>query len=623
MKWLKNLISREEQASAAEAATPQAEAGNPRTLRPGTPQFHLSLAEAVLKQGKELDQGAQHLARLLAFDPTRPEWLALIERYAKAARWNTDSLVPDQEPRHFSTEALRAYFWQMRGRTIDAIDHLAQVSQASGQLQYLHGWVLGWLEPKGMVEVLPETPALRLFSCLLAHCDEAYRSSTRDIRHIRRWSALFERWNANRTPHHFNLMISAGLLRRSGYFDAALKATGPIESARDANHAIAIGLTLRRKRLYAEAAKAFAKAQQLEPDNINGYIEAGDNYLDAREWQKALMQYASALRREPGHIWAEPSAWFCRWKISRAEEAIQRIRALAKEGNACANLRLRQAFDKMDTTFDLSARTIRQIRAECLRHPGQAPDGELLQAMSRLAAPSNQLALDLELAALKLAAVRVEPAAGPASDPDPRRAIAEIEHPLWRYDGPLPQPALPEPAPEVSARVAALASEPYDREVNWARASHVAAMLGPDKALDVLAVMVHPPALPAGREALEWLPRVQLVAAQIIAQIDEGWAQSQRRRLLLSALYGPWDWTTCAAIRALAWIAREEPVHALEIHEAFEKLGQCAPSGGQWDWVGVLYKEWRTLPFLLDEERAALQKNYEGFKRLAQSMRES
>lgn len=623
MKWLKNLISREEQSSSAEPAAPRDETGSQQTLRPGTPQFHLFFAEAALKQGKELDQGARHLAQLLAFDPARPEWLALIERYAKAARWNTDSLVPDQEPRHFTTEALRAYFWQMRGRTIDAIDHLAGATQTSGQLQYLHAWVLGWLEPKGMVEVLPETPALRLFSCLLAHCDEAYRSSTRDIRHIRRWSALFERWNANRTPHHFNQMISAGLLRRSGYFDAALKATGPLESARDFNHAIAIGLTLRRKRLYAEAAKAFLKAQQLEPDNLSGYLEAGDNYLDAREWQKALMQYASALRREPGHIWAEPSAWFCRWKISGADKAIQRVRALAKEGNACAKLRRRQAFDEMDTSFDLSTQAIRQIRAECLRHPGKAPDGEMLKALSRFEAPSNRLALDLELAALRLAEVRVEPAAGPVPDPDPRRPVAEIDHPLWRYDGTMPHPALPRPAPEVSARVAALAAEPYDREVNWARASHVAAMLGPDKALDVLAVMVHPPALPAGKEALEWLPRVQLVAAQIIAQIDDGWQQSQRRRLLLSALYGPWDWTTCAAIRALAWIGRTEPLHAMEIHDAFETLKQRLPSDGHWDWVGVLYKEWRTLPFLLEEEQAALQKNHEGFERRYRSMRKA
>jgi len=59
--------------------------------------------------------------------------------------------------------------------------------------------------------------------------------------------------------------------------------------------------------------------------------------------------------------------------------------------------------------------------------------------------------------------------------------------------------------------------------------------------------MVHPPAVPDGRLALEWLPRVQLAAARVVAHLDDGWEDSVRKLALDSVLLGPRDWTTVAA----------------------------------------------------------------------------
>ena len=111
-----------------------------------------------------------------------------------------------------------------------------------------------------------------------------------------------------------------------------------------------------------------------------------------------------------------------------------------------------------------------------------------------------------------------------------------------------------------------------------------------------------------GSHALAWLPRAQLAAAQVLAWIDEGWDGSARRKALLSLLYGPFDWTTGAAIRVLARIAIEEKDYALQIHQCFEVLERHLPTQGHWDWVQILYQEWRTIPFLFDQERDEMKR---------------
>jgi len=156
--------------------------------------------------------------------------------------------------------------------------------------------------------------------------------------------------------------------------------------------------------------------------------------------------------------------------------------------------------------------------------------------------------------------------------------------------------------------VAELASAPFDEPANWAAASRVAEELGPARVGEVLAVMVHPPSLPAGVSALNWLPRVQRAAAQVAAQVDGGWEGSARREALLSVLLGPQDWTTEAAIRVLAHLGRENEAYAPDIHDAFQELSDNRPNAGHWSWELTLFRCWLQLPHLYPQEREALEK---------------
>jgi hypothetical protein len=82
-----------------------------RHLRQGTAEFEQFIAEQELSAGTNLAHGAFHLANLLALDPGRPPWIALLRRYGEAVP-DFETLIPrDGTTGFYATEALRAFHW--------------------------------------------------------------------------------------------------------------------------------------------------------------------------------------------------------------------------------------------------------------------------------------------------------------------------------------------------------------------------------------------------------------------------------------------------------------------------------------------------------------------------------
>jgi tetratricopeptide (TPR) repeat protein len=578
------------------------------TLRQGTAEFEWFVARAELDTTKNLRHGAGHLANLLTYDPAQPEWLDLLEQYLAAAGPDPESLIPRGDKLYYGTEAVRAYIWHRRGRLADAVDLLTQVTKAKPDARYLEAWALDWLEPPGAVEGLPEELALRLFAGVLGRFPEARRSPLPRLREVRRWAELSERVARVRPGAGVAVMLRGGLLRKAGRFDdAAAVVRAALDRAPDWHSATALGLILREKGDVPAAEDAFRKALRLDPTDVSARLEAGDMRLDHGDFQSALRWYEDALGEEPRHPWAKPSAVFCRWKLSGDERHIRDLIAAARSGNDRADALCRREFwPGLPEPSDASSNTLRQFREMILTDPAKAPVGEARMAVTSLEAPSNYVAFRLEMAALRHD-LRLVVLVNHVPKPDPRLPIEEIKYQLWRYTGTDPSPGLPPPAADVLARVAELASAPYDEDENWAAASVVAEELGPDRVGEVLACMVHPP-VPEGTPALVWLPRVQLAAAQVAGQVGAGWDGSVRREALLSVLHGPQDWATEAAIRVLARIGRENEAYAPDVHDAFQLLADNRPDGGYWGWERTLYRHWLSLPHLYPDERKAMEK---------------
>jgi tetratricopeptide (TPR) repeat protein len=598
MSWLKRFQTR-----TSPLAEPSGES-NQLELRQGTAEYEEFAARAELESGDNLAHGAGHLANLLNFDPAGQDSMALFGQYFERMRGELETLIPRGEKLYAATEAMRALIWHQKGRLGDAVELMIEVTRATHP-NYLHDWVLGWVEPLGAIESLEERISLHLLGLVLTNMPEARLATRAQMQVARRWAAVSERVLAQRGEDSRIRMIRAGILRKAGLFDEALRAVkASYDDEPDWNKAVAVGLILRQKGDLEEASKAFDAAQRLDPGNISAYLEGGDTFYEAQRWQEARGWYQRALAKQPGQEWAKPSDLFCEWKLTGGQEVLDQLFAMANAGNSRAHGLLSEAYDMPYQPEDASANVLRQL-LEKTAEPGLA-GGAVNIGVSSLEAPSNQLAFALAFAAQGAdLSINYEVAAIP--EPDPRQPLDAVRYKLWDYEGTIAKPALPPPPERVSQAIAELAAGTFNRERSFARASYVAAEWGPAALPDILSVMVHPPKLPAGRDALEFIPRIQLEAMHVAAQVDEGWHDSERRTALLSVLLGPMDWTTNAAIDVLCSLARSHPALAYDVHKSFEYLEQKRPGGGHCCWLNHLYRRWQHLPLLYDNEREELQ----------------
>lgn len=577
-------------------------------LRQGTPEFEEFVARGELETGQNLRHGAVHLANLMAFDPGRPEWRTLLEEYFAEAGPDFESLIPRGEKLYYGTEAVRAYAWHKQGKLADAIGLLVDVVHAKNDSAYLETWGLDWLEPVGAVESISDSHGLRLFASVWSRFPEAKRSTVRRLRQLDRWATLAERFAAAHPSTGESVMVRVGLLRKAGRFDEGVAiARSALAENPNWHTASALGLILRAQGDCPSAEVAFRRALELDPNDVTVRLEAGDMFFDRDQWQPALTWYENVLASEAGQPWALASAEYCRWKLSGDDQHLNLLTELARAENSRARFLYHRTFwGGLPEPSDATANLLRQLRERVRNDPANAPTGELRLTLSSLEAPSNFLAFRLETEALGID-LQMKVAVNRIPVPDPREPIERTTYRLWTYDGTDASPGLERPADGVLHQIAALASTTYDDDANWAAASRVAAHLGPERVGEVLATMVQPPAPPAGVGALAWLPRVQLAAAQVVAQVEERWENSARRDALFSVLLGPQDWATEAAIRVLARLGREDETLAFDIHQAFQRLADHRPDDGYCCWEDTLYRSWLELPLLFPKEREELE----------------
>lgn len=575
-------------------------------LRQGTPEFELFIARAELEQRRDLPHGAGHLANLLSFNPGNPEWVQLLEDYCEAWPGDQDELIPRGEQLYYATEGMRAYMWRRQGRLEEAIDLLTQVVGAKPSARYLEDWGLRWLEQPGAVESLSPDCGGRLFSLILSRYPEACRSTLPRLRDLEHWTRLAQRFLSYYRDRDIGLMLAAGLFRKAGLYDEGLELLRSQVASPTWHTATAEGLLLRQLGRIDEAERAFQQALASDSTDVSARLEAGDTFFERDEWRRALGWYENAIGVDPRQPWATASSLFCRWKLTEDEAFLKDLVELAKQGNERAAALLHGLRSGLPEPVDATANLLRQFRQQILETPDKAPVGECELTLSSLEAPSNFLAFRLEMEALSHD-LRLKTKVSRVPRPDPRAPAEPSRLTLWHYQGTDAVPALPLPDYVVQTTIAALAECRYDPGENWAGASRVARGWGRERVADILATMVHPPRLPEGWSALQWLPRVQETAMQIAAQLDDGWEGATRREALVAVLLGPTDWATLSAIRALTRIAHEEESLSADIGALFQRLMDRAPDNGYCCWLQTLLGHWVTLPHLFDNERQELE----------------
>jgi hypothetical protein len=306
-----------------------------------------------------------------------------------------------------------------------------------------------------------------------------------------------------------------------------------------------------------------------------------------------------------------PSALYCGWKAAGDEKKRERLvkmartrpvndRAVQLLGLNCPYLGfLPRPADALANVQPKISQSFRKKRPD--------PGDTLTFNNSHLESPSATLALHEELKAIGCQ-IRIIINVNTVPQPDPRLPCQPVRHLLWTFEGTEPRPGLPAPADAILQRVASLADSAYDYEEDWREARRLAQELRAEDIPQLLAAMIHPPPVPNGQAALDWLPRVQLSAAQIMAHIGTGWMGSPRRDGLFSALLGPRDWTTTAAIIALARLGSDDAAIASDVRAAFQSLEAAIPDGGYCCFNHALFANWQFLAGVPFEEAARVQK---------------
>jgi hypothetical protein len=150
---------------------------------------------------------------------------------------------------------------------------------------------------------------------------------------------------------------------------------------------------------------------------------------------------------------------------------------------------------------------------------------------------------------------------GPVKSPDPRLPLRPgIE--LWHFDGSQATPALP--APSILSSVAFTAQFADGRFAPPPNMYDMAVGLSAIPIEDLLALLVHPHAVPQGAwhdSPSLWERTVQTwcCVGLLHHRTGEPWPDSTRRRLLVEIAYGVEDWTTEAALYALLVMAWVDP----------------------------------------------------------------
>lgn len=229
-------------------------------------------------------------------------------------------------------------------------------------------------------------------------------------------------------------------------------------------------------------------------------------------------------------------------------------------------------------------------------------DNRYISTVTCLEAPSNRLAIKMEMARLGLD-VTLELSVVRTQYPDPRVPRVPVEHLLWKYNGDRPFVAVPEPMASTADAVTHLASQPYDRKSWWELAGRVARDTRPSRFKDVLWVMVHPRKPPTPIRAWVWIRYVQVAAAFVIAQLDTGWKDSFRRQALFSLANGPMDWTVDAAIIALTVLAMNDPKLEPDVIALFRELRAGLSSEARTCYEELLHYSMLYLPGMPEPER--------------------
>lgn len=595
-----------------------------------TPEQEFQSALNAYKQ-KDLPHAVFHLAYALESDPTNPQWRKLLDQIIKQAGDKASQLVqPDEnQGMHYSHGAVLAYIQATQGNYDGALQMMSQVHGAIPYNVYL-AWVAEWFEASAK--------SGGLFSKgKLVQADVAMNYILRDMQKFTSGDSIpddqqaiynkmlpvLETIRQQNKQHAFYHAVLSSLLRRIGHIDKALDYA--MQGHKLQGHqltALMVALVYREQQDFESALTWYKKTLTYNPTDVSVHLDVADMFIHMNRRADAIDYYRRATRLEPDQQWATPRLYYYSYFEDNDPEHLEDLKLFVQRYPE--NTTAREMYQRLiaiinskpyvnyiPSPAEASINALQQIMASNGDKKISSKDFKL--GLSMLESPSVTTVLEQYFRANGEQNPSFAISVGEIQEPDPRRPMSKVPFLLWAYQGTTPVRNLPKPSPKLAQAIGKIASEDFEIDRWRGLARQLASKCNDNLMPQLLAVMLYPPATNPNFQIWDWVYRVQLATALVIAYVGTEWENSERRKALLSLAFGPMDWTTDAGLFALAQLAQSDPKIAGEVVKVYQRVFDKMPTTGHISYVFVLTALGLELPSLPPQFRQQLEQLKQGW----------
>jgi len=489
---------------------------------------------------KRLPRAIEQISAALALEPLNAEHLRLLTAILEASRAPLELLRLGGDT-FFGLIAIRGYALARAGQWSEALQALTDAVVFRPDTPFMV-WTARWLEdPRAMRRLNVED-----VSSLLTQLPVAAQRflNARGTRQNLEAALALADGVARAQPAHRQLAYARSrLLRTLGETERAIQALSELGQDEQDSFEYAVEQAALAAQQGQAAARVtwLTRAADKKSDQQSTWFELGNAQLELGALTEALDSFEKGLALGPSERGQGTKDYICWLLFGDLELLSQGV----EESDAHRRRLQEDALGYDQLILDPLDRLIRVIRGTLMRAESVPVDQRIrlrVQA-DRPLSPSAELAFQSGLAALG------------------RRGELEVEHAsarqrsagIWERTGGKLVPLHPPPSEEVLSRFSEAALRPFSWKDFVASGQELASLA--KVPAEFLGVVAHPPPVPAGADAVEWICRVQILAAFAITAHAAPWAE---REQLLVAMANSDDWISVASVLGLAAAAERD-----------------------------------------------------------------
>jgi hypothetical protein len=293
-----------------------------------TPDQEVEAARAALAAGEVADAAA-HLARALAHDVGRREWLIFLDEIVDAGSLDPDTIAPLGEAPYFATVAVRAYVLARRRDLTTAIQLLLQVFTVEPSVPFVQ-WGASWLSaPGAAAKVDVDEVVYSLIQLLKRFPGDALDDEDREA--LAETLPLLEALEEAHPASWRLAGVQSMILRKVRQYEEASRlaekayAAEPVSST-----AVTLAYARREEGNFPAARAAFEAAIGLDPESLEIQADLAQLLCNEGLMDEGMALFDAILAKDPRHHCAYPAALYCRALSGRDTHAYEELAAYAE-----------------------------------------------------------------------------------------------------------------------------------------------------------------------------------------------------------------------------------------------------------------------------------------------------